>query len=86
MRNTNELDLWFAVAPVANGAYVYGAYPMYRYKKDGVPGRYTSIGQGESGGWTIEYIKEFIRVSTGASILAEVDSWPIGKTRFPSQI
>ncbi|KAJ4383388.1 hypothetical protein N0V86_001435 [Didymella sp. IMI 355093] len=88
----NEVALWFAVAPVANGAYVYGTQPMYTYRANWIPERYTSTDTGNNGGWTIDYIKNFIRVSTGASILGEVDKWGFGdddpqhpKTaRFPS--
>lgn len=77
----NELLLWFAVAPVANGANAYGAQPMYILDKTGwIPERFTS-----TDGWTIDHIKEFIRVTTGASLQGEVGKWPIGDPiRVPS--
>jgi hypothetical protein len=78
----NELALWFAVSPVANGAYVYGTQPMYTYKQDWIPERYTSTDSGDNGGWTIDYIKNFIKISTSASILGEVEKWPKGTTQF----
>ncbi|KAF2631566.1 hypothetical protein BU25DRAFT_455006 [Macroventuria anomochaeta] len=71
----NELALWFAVAPVANGECVCGTQLMYTYKPRWIPERYTSTHYGSNSGWTNNYIKKFIRVSTGASILGEVDEW-----------
>ncbi|KAF3045061.1 hypothetical protein E8E12_006935 [Didymella heteroderae] len=76
-RNMNELALWFAVAPVANGAYVYGTQPMYRYIPKWLPERYTENSAGHNYGWTVNYIKRFIRISTGASILGEVGKYAI---------
>ena len=76
-RNMNELALWFAVAPVANGAYVYGSQPMYRYVSRWLPERYTENSAGHNHGWTISYIKRFIRISTGASILGDVGKYAI---------
>ena len=87
----NEVALWFAVAPVANGAYVYGTQPMYSYTENWIPERYTSTDEGANSAWTIDYIKNFIRVSTGASMLGEVDKWAYvndpehpSKAQFPS--
>ncbi|KAF1998054.1 hypothetical protein P154DRAFT_622035 [Amniculicola lignicola CBS 123094] len=68
----NELALWFAVAPVANGVSVDGAQPMYVYDQPGqLPLRYTSTTEGESKGWSVNDLANLIRVSTGASALAE---------------
>ncbi|KAF2474863.1 uncharacterized protein BDR25DRAFT_332172 [Lindgomyces ingoldianus] len=75
----NELALWFAVAPVANGASVYGAQPMYSYNHDWIPLRYTSVNGGSNAGWTIPYIKNFIQVSIGASMLGETNKFADGK-------
>ncbi|KAJ4347595.1 hypothetical protein N0V95_005289 [Ascochyta clinopodiicola] len=74
----NELLLWFAVAPVANGANAYGAQPMYLFSKDWLPERFTSTDTGNNDGWTVDHIKNFIRVITGASLLGEAGKWPIG--------
>lgn len=86
-RKMNELALWFAVAPVANGVSVYGTQPMYTFKQDWIPERYTSTDGRDNNGWTIDYIKNFIHVSTGASMLGEVDKWGMEdpKTKKPLQ-
>ncbi|KAF2125782.1 hypothetical protein P153DRAFT_399922 [Dothidotthia symphoricarpi CBS 119687] len=73
----NELALWFAVAPVANGATAYGAQPLYQYKKDWIPERFTTTTGGENNDdWTTEYIENFVRISIGAALLGEVTKWP----------
>ncbi|ORY12110.1 hypothetical protein BCR34DRAFT_600862 [Clohesyomyces aquaticus] len=76
----NELALWFAVAPVANGVSVDGTQPMYAYDEssNGIPKRYTSTNSENEPEWTIEYIKHFIRVSIGASALGDSTTWPDG--------
>jgi hypothetical protein len=73
----NELLLWFAVAPVANGANAFGAQPMYLFSEDWLPERFTSTDTGNNSGWKVDRITNFIRVITGASLLGEVGKWPI---------
>lgn len=89
----NEVALWFAVAPVANGAYVHGTQPMSSHQPNSLPERYASTDEGEANDWTIDYIGNFIRVSTGASMLGEVNKWEFendperpSKAQFPSYV
>lgn len=76
----NELALWFAVAPVANGASVDGAQPMYNYNGTGsvIFQRYVSTNGGPNDQWTIDNIKRFIHISIGASALGDSTVWPSG--------
>jgi hypothetical protein len=70
----NELALWFTVAPIVNGASVDGAQPMYdciSQSNDDLPGRSTSGKSGSNSHWTIPYIENFIKVSIGASAIAD---------------
>ncbi|KAF2636428.1 hypothetical protein P280DRAFT_552926 [Massarina eburnea CBS 473.64] len=81
--NYNELNLWFAAAIVANGAYAYGVQPMYSFGKGWIPARFTTTLTSTSPtgvdneGWNIDYIKNMIRISTGASMLGDSISWSV---------
>ena len=66
---------------------------MYSYRSNSLPERYASTDEGEPNDWTIDYIKNFIRVSTGASMLNEVNKWKFeddserpSKVQFPSYV
>ncbi|KAH6643726.1 hypothetical protein C7974DRAFT_419306 [Boeremia exigua] len=76
MGKMNEVALWFAVAPVANGAYVYGTQPIATHR----------LTRAKNDAWTIAYIDNFIRVSTGASMLGEVDKWGFNDPKHPSTV
>jgi hypothetical protein len=83
----NELALWFTVAPIVNGASIGGAQPMYDHltrSKDDLPGRATSGNSGSNSYWTIEYIENFIRISMGASAIADSTNLPDGEVTFNS--
>jgi hypothetical protein len=77
----SELALWFAAAPVTNGAYAYGAHPMYGYTEGWFPLRYSTSasGTGLNKRWTVDYIKHFIHISIGASLHGEASKWPKGE-------
>jgi|SRR5690242_16811448 len=48
---------------------------MYSYTPNWIPERYTSTDSDANDAWTVDYIENLIRVSTGAAMLGEVDKW-----------
>lgn len=74
----NQLALWMTVAPVTNGISFAGAQPLYQYADTfGLPAAISNTGMsGPNDGWDMPYIETFIRVSIGASAVADSSNWP----------
>jgi len=57
---------------------------MYEYNGNWIPERYTTVsiaadGPGLEDHWIVDYNKNFIRISMGASMQREINKWPGGK-------
>lgn len=66
--DNRHVAAWFGLAAVTNGVSVYGAQPMFNNKDKGLPSMFTSISNATDTQkrWTIDQLKEFINVSSGA--------------------